>query len=80
MKNFKHKDDWVKDIISIRKDKTINPIEPLGDDEEVLGDNISAGKFIKGVYFTREFLDKQSAGKMKEYLELLDFYKNISKS
>ena len=59
MKSFQHKDDWVKDIIAIRKDKSINPTEPLGDDEEVLGDNISqAGKFINGVYFTREFLDK----------------------
>jgi len=41
MKTFKHQDDWVKDIIEIRKDKSINPTEPLGDDEEVLGDNIS---------------------------------------
>ena len=41
MKTFKHKDDWVRDIIAIRKDKQINPVEPLGDDEEYLGENLS---------------------------------------
>jgi len=41
MKSFKHQDDWVKDIIAIRKEKSINPTEPLGDDEEFLGENLS---------------------------------------
>ena len=66
--------------MSIRKDKVLDATIHGDEDhhDHQVAENISAGRFINGVYLTREQIDKIVEEKKKEYFDLLDLEKQLN--